>query len=139
MKGNAVDPSITRGIRKRREWIRRHPGAAGDYIRLDKVSRDKVDALFVADRKLRPNEVTSLVESLTERRLLRRRVGDVRKRALANMRANLSDATRYRDKTVVTNVKKMSPKQARMAAAASVDELIDLARIQNEGNPFWYH
>lgn len=134
-----MDPSITRGIRKRREWIRRNPGAAGDYIRLDKVGRDKVDALFVADRKLQPNEVTSLVESLTERRLLRRRVGDVRKRALANMRANLSDVIRYRDKTVVTNVKKMSPKQAKMASAASVDELIDLARIQNEGNPFWYH
>lgn len=55
------------------------------------------------------------------------------------MRANLSDVIRYRDKTVVTNVKKMSPKQAKMASAASVDELIDLARIQNEGNPFWYH
>lgn len=134
-----MDPSIKKGIRKRRDWIRRYPGAAGDYIRLNKVDRDKVDALFIADRRLEANEVTSLVERLTENRLLRRRVAGVRTRALANMRLHLSDATRYRDKTVVTNVKRMSPKQAKMASAASVDELIDLARIQTEGNPFWYH
>lgn len=134
-----MDPSIRKGIRKRREWIRRNPGAAGDYIRLTKSDRDKVDALFLADRKLQANEVTSLVERLTENRLLRRRVAGARTRALANIRATFSDTQRYRDKTVVDNVQKMSPKQARMAAAASTDELIQLARIQSEGNPFWYH
>lgn len=134
-----MDPSIRKGIQKRRDWIRRNPGAAGDYIRLTVSDREKVDSLFTANRRLKANEITSKVEELTERRLLRRRVGDVRKRALANMRANLGDAERYREKTVVDNIRKMSPKQARMAAAASVDELITLARVQEEGNPFWYH
>lgn len=134
-----MDPSIRKGIQKRREWIRRNPGAAGDYIRLNKGDRDKVDSLFLANRKLKANEVTSLVERLTDNRLQRRRVGNVKAKALANLRARLVGATRYRDSTVVGNVKKMTPAQAKKAAVVSTDELIALARQQHEGNPFWYH
>jgi phage I-like protein len=142
-----VDPSIRKGIQKRREWIRRHPGGTAegfpggalDYIRLSKSDREKVDKLFLANRRLKANEVNSLVEKLTEKRLRSQRISNVKTKALANLRARLSDATRYRDATVVNNVKKMSPAQAKKAAAATVDELITLARVQEEGNPFWYH
>jgi hypothetical protein len=142
-----MDPAIRKGIRKRSEWIRRHPGGtkegfpggALDYIRLDKRDREKVDKLFMADRRLKAGEVSSLVERLTVKRLQRQRVSDVRRKALANLRGRLGDRLRYRDTTVVANVNKMTTAQARMAAAASTDELIDLARRQVEGNPFWYH
>ena len=133
-----MDPSIRKAIGKRREWIRRNPGGAGDYIRLTKADRDKVDKLFLETRRLKANEVTSLVERLTEDRLKRRRIGSLRNKALANMR-RLSDRRSYKDETVEANVKKMTTTQAKMAAAASVDELIDLARNQAKGNPFWYH
>jgi hypothetical protein len=79
-----------------------------------------------------------MVERLTEERLRKRRVGSIRDKALASLR-RLSDRRHYRDPTVVGNVDKMSPKQLRMAAAATVDELTDLARIQEDGNPFFYH
>lgn len=139
VKGNGlVDPSIRKGIQRRRDWIRRHPGAAGDYIRLQKADRDKVDKLFMAQRKLKSGEVTLLVEKLTEDRLKKRRVGNIRAKALANMR-RFSDRDSYRDTSVVANVKKMTPTQLRLAAASSVDELTDLARIQEDGNPFFYH
>jgi hypothetical protein len=134
-----MDPSLRKGIKRRTDWIRRNPGSAGDYIRLTKADRDKVDALFLAERKLQPNEVSSLVERLTEKRLARRRVGDYRRKALENLRGNLGDRERYRDSTVAKNVAKMTPSQAKMAAAATTDQLVDLARIQEEGNPFWYH
>lgn len=134
-----MDPSIRKGIEKRRNWIRRNPGAAGDYIRLAKSDREKVDALFLATRRLKPNEVTLRVEELTEQRLLRRRISNVRAKALASMRRLEDESERYRDKTVVDNVKKMSPKQVQVAAAASVDQLISLARVQEQGNLFWYH
>jgi|SRR5438105_1333373 hypothetical protein len=139
MKGNGlVDPSIRKGIQRRRDWIRRYPGTAGDYIRLQKTDREKVDRLFMAQRKLKSGEVTNLVERLTEERLKKRRVGDIRAKALASMR-RFSNSDQYRDKTVVANVKKMTPTQLRLAAASSVDELTDLARIQEDGNPFFYH
>lgn len=134
-----MDPSIKKGIQKRREWIRRNPGAAGDYIRLGKEDRNRVDELFLANRRLKAHEVTSRVENLTEERLRKRRTGNLRDKALANLRARLSDRERYRDVAVVTNVKKMSGKQLKQAATSSVDELINLARVAEEGNPFWYH
>jgi hypothetical protein len=133
-----MDPSIRRGIQRRRDWIRRNPGTAGEYIRLQKSQRDKVDKLFLSDRKLRPGEVTNLVERLNEERLKKRRTGDIRSKALASMR-RLSDRRSYRDESVVANVKKMTPTQLRLAAASSVDELTDLARLQEDGNPFFYH
>lgn len=92
----------------------------------------------MAQRKLKSGEVTNLVERLTEERLKKRRVGDIRAKALASMR-RFSNSDQYRDKTVVANVKKMTPTQLRLAAASSVDELTDLARIQEDGNPFFYH
>jgi hypothetical protein len=134
-----MDPSIRKGIQRRRDWIRRYPGAAGDYIRLDKKSREKVDKLFMAERKLKPNEVTFLVEDLTEERLRKRRTGDLRNKALASIRRLEDESERYRDETVVKNVGRMGPAQLRTAAASSVDELINLARVQQQGNPFWYH
>lgn len=134
-----MDPSIRKGIRKRGDWIRRNPGAAGDYIRLAKKDRDRVDSLFLANRRLKASEVSSLVERLTEERLKSRRAGATRQKALNNMRAQLGDAEKFRDSTVVKNVGKMSPRQLKTAAVADVDQLIDLARIQAEGNPFWYH
>lgn len=133
-----MDPSVRKGIQRRRDWIRRYPGTAGDYIRLHKRDRDKVDDLFTTDRKLKPNEVTRLVEDLTEDRLRKRRTGNLRDRALASLR-RLTERERYRDATVVKNVRKMSAGQLRTATASSVDDLVDLARIQEEGNPFWYH
>lgn len=134
-----MDPTIRKGIRKRSDWIRRNPGAAGDYIRLNKRDRDRVDNLFLASRRLKANEVTSLVEKLTEQRLASRRIGNIRNKALASLRRLEDDREKYRDSTVVANVKKMSQKQLQTAAAATVDQLIDLARIQEQGNPFWYH
>jgi hypothetical protein len=134
-----MDPSIRKGVRRRTEWIRRNPGGAGDYIRLKKVDRDRVDQLFMSERRLKANEVQKLVEKLTEERLLRRRTGDARARALANLRSAFGDTERYRDKTVVANVRKMTSAQTRIAASADVDHLLNLARVQEEGNPFWYH
>lgn len=92
----------------------------------------------MAQRKLKPGEVTNLVERLTEERLKRRRVSNIRDKALASMR-RFSNNDQYRDQTVVANVKKMTQQQLRIAAASSVDELTDLARIQEDGNPFFYH
>jgi hypothetical protein len=133
-----MDPSIRRGIQRRRDWIRRYPGTAGDYIRLQKADRDRVDKLFMAQRKLKSGEVTNLVERLTEERLKKRRTGNIRAKALASMR-RFSERESYRDENVVANVRKMTSTQLRLAAASSVDELTDLARIQEEGNPFFYH
>lgn len=134
-----MDPTVRKGVRRRSDWIRRNPGTAGDYIRLNKRDRDKVDALFMAERKLKTGEVTTLVERLTEERLLRRRTGDARAKALANIRMKLGSEPRYRDETVVKNVTRMTGSQARTASDATADHLIDLARVQEEGNPFWYH
>ena len=134
-----MDPDVRRGVRRRSEWIRRNPGSAGDYIRLNKADRDRVDKLFMTERRLKANEVTSVVERLTEKRLTQRKTSNVKNKALANMRAQLSIRPSYGDKTVVANVKKMTAQEARKAAAASTDELIDLARLQYEGNPFYYH
>lgn len=134
-----MDPSIRKGIRKRSDWIRRNPGTAGDYIRLSKADRDRVDNLFLTNRRLKANEVTTLVERLTEQRLAKRRSGNIRQKALASLRRLDNESRRYRDSTVVANVGKMSPRQLKVAASATVDQLIDLARIQEQGNPFWYH
>lgn len=134
-----MDPSIRKGIRRRSDWMRRNPGGAGDYIRLDKRSRDRVDALFLSERKLKANEVTSLVEELKEEKLRKRRTGDIRNKALAAMR-QLSERLKYKDETVVKNVAgKMTAKQLRIAASSSEDDLAELARVQYEGNPFFYH
>lgn len=130
---------VSRGIRRRSDWIRRNPGTAGDYIRLSKNDRAKVDKLFMTDRRLKANEVTSYVERLTEERLKRRRTANVRAKALANIRANLSDREKYADSTVVENVAQMTPKLAAYASTASVDDLIALARIQQADNLFFYH
>jgi hypothetical protein len=134
-----MDPNIRRGVRKRGEWIRKNPGAAGDYIRLSKAEREKVDRLFMTDRRLKANEVSSLVERLTEKRLAERRTGNVKVRALANIRAKLGSRPSYRDKAVEGNVGKMTSADARKAAAASTDELLMLARVQEKGNLFFYH
>lgn len=136
-----MDPSIRKGIQKRYDWIRRNPGGAGDYIRLTKSDREKVDSLFTANRRLKANEVASLVEKLTEERLSRRRVTgtSARANALANMRAQLGHSEQYRDKGVVKNVAKMTKAQLRIATASDTAGLITLARIQEEGNPFFYH
>ena len=134
-----MDPDVRKGIRRRQEWIRRNPGGAGDYIRLSKIERDKVDKLFLANRKLKANEVSSLVERLTEKRLAQRRTGGIKNRALANIRAQLGIKPKYGDKTVVANVKKMTKVEAEMAAASTADELARLAYNQYEGNPFYYH
>jgi hypothetical protein len=138
-----VDPSIRKGIRRRSDWIRRSPpGVVGDYVRLNKKRRDRVDALFLAERKLKPGEVTSLVERLYEEKLseerLRRRARSNRSKALASMR-RLRERPKYKDETVVRNNARMSPQELALAAASSVDELTELARDQTEGNPFWYH
>jgi hypothetical protein len=119
--------------------MRRNPGAAGDYIRLRKAERERVDRLFIADRRLKANEVTSLVEDLTEKRLAERRVGDLRRKALSNMRARLSEREYFNDISVEDNVKKMRQRDLKVAATASVEQLIDRARVQAEGNLFWYH
>jgi hypothetical protein len=134
-----VDPQIRRGVRRRGEWIKKNPGSAGDYIRLGKIEREKVDRLFMTDRRLKANEVTSLVERLTEKRLAERRTGSVKVRALANMRAKLGSRPSYRDKAVEGNVGRMTSADARKAAAASTDELLMLARVQEKGNLFFYH
>lgn len=135
-----MDSSIRKGIARRRDWIRRNPGSAGDYIRLNKTDRDRVDQLFLTTRRLKANEVTDLVERLTANRLERRRIGSLRNKALANMRAQLSDREKFNDSTVSRNTaEKMNAKQARFAATASVDDLIEQARVQSESNPFWYH
>lgn len=134
-----MDPDVRRGIRKRQEWIRRNPGSAGDYIRLKKADRDRVDSLFLTSRKLKANEVTSLVERLTETRLVGRRKGTRVQQALANMRAKLSHLPSYKDKTVVGNTGKMAVPDSRLAAVSSTDELQALARPQYEGNLFFYH
>ena len=134
-----MDPDVRRGIRRRQEWIRRNPGGAGDYIRLSKADRDRVDSLFLTTRKLKANEVTSLVERLTVRRLSQKRTGNLKARALANMRAQLGIKPKFGDKTVVANVKKMTPQEARVASTSSEAELAGLASVQYEGNPFFYH
>lgn len=133
-----MDPLVRQGIRKRGEWIRKNPGTAGDYIRLAKADRDKVDQLFVSGKRLKANEVTSLVEKLTEDRLSAKRKGSAQARALANMRARLLVRPYFKDDTVAKNVGRMTAQQARKAAAASVDELLDLARQQYAGNLFYY-
>lgn len=134
-----MDPSVKKGIKRRQDWMRRYPGAAGDYIRLRKSDRDRVDQLFLANRKLKANEVTSEVERLTEIRLLRGRTDRARSRALTNIRAQLGDIEKYRDDTVVTNVRKMSTGELRTAATSNDQRLRDLASVQEPGNPFWYH
>lgn len=141
-----MDPSIRKGIQKRRDWIRRHPGGtkegfpggALDYIRLDPKDRDKVDALFTSGRKLKANEVSSLVERLTDNRLKRNRIANLRKAALASMR-RLQPRRHYKDDTVLKNNKRMTSRELKIAAASTVDEITELARNQSEGNPFWYH
>ncbi len=113
-------------------------------------------------REFRPHELTS---------------GDVdwREAALANVRRHLSDYFKYNDHNVVSNVytysshtlqqviDKASLKALQVMAAASEDELISIAHVQNEaevienlprkltikdigykrrgewGNVFWYH
>jgi hypothetical protein len=134
-----MDPLIRKGVRKRGEWIRKNPGTAGDYIRLSKAEREKVDRLFTVDRRLQANEVTSLVERLTEERLRQRRTVNVKAQALANMRQRLGVRPSFTDSTVKANVQKMSSVEARKAAAASTDELLGLARTQDKGNLFFYH
>lgn len=135
-----MDPSIRKGIRRRSDWIRRNPWGGRNYIRvLTKADRAKVDALFLANRKLKPNEVTNLVEQLTEKQLARKRVAGLRRRALLNMRDSLSTRPLYKEPTVVANNKKMSSRDLKIAAAASVDELLELASEQGLSNPFWYH
>lgn len=136
-----MDSSILKkGIARRRDWIRRNPGSAGDYIRLSKTDRERVDQLFLASRKLKANEVTDLVERLTTTRLERRRISTLRNKALSNMRAQLGDSEKFNDSTVSRNVsEKMSARQIKVAASADVDQLIALASAQAESNPFWYH
>lgn len=134
-----MDPSIRKGIRKRSDWIRRNPGGAGDYIRLDKRSRERVDALFLEERRLKANEVSSLVDELTEERLRKKRTGNLRNKALANLRAQLSIREKFHDQRVAKNVGKMSQPQLKVAATADENRLVTLASAQYEGNPFFYH
>lgn len=134
-----MDPDVRRGIRKRQEWIRRNPGSAGDYIRLTKADRGRVDNLFLGSRKLKANEVSSLVERLTGQRLAGKRKGAKAQQALANMRARLGHLPSYKDKTVVGNTGKMAMSDVKVATVSTTEELQALARPQHEGNLFFYH
>lgn len=142
-----MDPLIRRGVKRRSDWIRRHPGGtkegfpggALDYVRLSKADRDKVDKLFLVERRLKAGEVSSLVEKLTGDRLRRQRAVNLRNNALKNMRSKLSYKHRYHDETVVGNTGRMTKAEAELAASSSEDELTELARAEVEGNPFWYH
>lgn len=83
--------------------------------------------------------MSSLVERLKEAKLAQRRIGDLRRKALANMRTKLGDRVQFHDGRVSKNVGKMKQKDLKLAAASSTDELIALARVQDDENLFFYH
>lgn len=127
---------MQQALRRRRDWIRRNPEAAAQYIRLSPSDRAKVDTLF---EQARTKEVTATVEKLDEKRRIRNRVITRRSQALKNIRQQLGSRPQFNDATVVKNVDTMTPKQVGIAAKADVDDLIYLAQLQADRNPFWYH
>lgn len=132
----AMEPAVRLAVRRRSYWLTRNTEEARKYVYLNKAERAKIDRLF--EQKKGPAEVNKLVDRLDDKRRERNRVSSLRTRALKSMR-RLDVRPKYHDSRVADNNKKMSPAELQLAAASTVDELMDLARPQYEGNLFFYH
>jgi hypothetical protein len=127
--------TVQQAIRRRRDWIRRNPEDAAMYIRLTARDKARVDNLFETGRG---REVKATVHRLDSERKAKRSIVGRRSKALANIRGKLGDRPAFNDTRVAERVDTMTSAQLSIAAQAEVDDLIYLAKLQADRNPFWY-
>lgn len=127
--------TVAQAIKRRRAWISRNPEDAAMYIRLTARDRAKVDELFETDRT---KDVRATVHRLDSERRVKRSIVGRRSKALANIRNKLGDRPSFNDTRVAERVDTMTSAQLSIAAQAEVDDLIFLAKLQADRNPFWY-